>query len=175
MDSHDVPYFKKFRDDVEPYVRKLKDNPRFSIAFQYFVLSQDMDRVAQQLVNLFVCLESLFSREPSDVTGRLANRIANLLGKDAAEIEKLKKEVRDFYDIRCKIVRGDILEGKHCDRIQNISRLRELTSRCVLAGLVLAGEVGFRLDYYEALDRPNNELKSSVQRKAASLLHIGTV
>jgi Apea-like HEPN len=115
-------------------------------------------------------MEALFLREEEGLSFRLALRAANLLGADAAERRAIYKQVKELYDVRSKVVHGDVLKEKHTLALQNVGTLREMVRCRLLSDLGLLSGPGLGKDYYVQLDAVNlDEEARRVLQTAASV------
>ncbi|HVO64529.1 MAG TPA: hypothetical protein VMT53_26650 [Terriglobales bacterium] len=124
-------------------------------------------------VELMISLEALLVPEEEGIAFRLAQRVANLLGGDATTRKELFRQMRDFYGLRSKTVHGAMLRKRDATALQQVDSLREITRRVLLSVMALAADIGLEQDLYTALNDAcfDDELRQSIQSKAAALLH----
>jgi len=80
-----------------------------AISVRRFNLAYERETLEDSWVDLFVSLESLFSRasEITEVTHRLATRVSRaLVAASLDDRKQFRKKVKDWYSIRSKIVHG---------------------------------------------------------------------
>jgi len=89
-----------------------------------------------KILDCVVALESLFSKsgEGTEIGFRISNRAAILLGENSAKRLELRKEVRDFYNQRSKIVHGVTVNFS----FEEFKNLLILTNESILRLLELA-------------------------------------
>ncbi|MFZ0184382.1 MAG: hypothetical protein WAL88_06055 [Nitrosotalea sp.] len=98
--SHILKYFPLLSNSGNEYLYVAIDylrRARFEIADDIVIL------------DCFIALEALFfkSSEKTELTYRLSNRVATLLGKNNEHRVKLREEISNLYDMRSRIVHGD--------------------------------------------------------------------
>ncbi len=83
-------------------------------AFDWFLKANLEDNSTDELVSLFIGLESLLSSGPDPFRGStddLAENVAILMTRSPEQRYSFKKEVRDAYSLRCKVVHaGEIIK-----------------------------------------------------------------
>lgn len=121
------------------------------------------------MLDIFACLEALLLEKADELTLRLATRMANLLGADADERRKLSSEVKNFCNVRSKIVHGKILRPKETQWLSQVARLRELARRVILSCVALSLDVEPGTDLFASLDGMSfdERHRSKVQEKAS--------
>lgn len=89
-----------------------KGNEYVRIAMEHLLRARFEGSVELIILNNIVALESLFSesKDSGEIIYKISNRVATLLGRDNAHRIWLRKEVRDLYKQRSRIVHGDPLE-----------------------------------------------------------------
>jgi Apea-like HEPN len=96
---------------------------------------------------LFICLEALLLQGKEELTFRLASRVANLLGPGAEDRKALFREIRSLYNVRSKVVHGEVLRPGETDLVQQVDKLRETARRVILSSVSLRTEVGPRSEF----------------------------
>jgi hypothetical protein len=74
----------------------------------------------------------------SEITFRLAFRVAGMLGRTAAEWVAVFKDMKRFYDVRSKTVHGAELKGWRPGVLARADDARELVRRLLVAFVRLA-------------------------------------
>ncbi len=173
LNQSELPGLQKFRELLENAFEKLKEFPIFGLATHYYNESYEAKDLEYQLIDLFISLESLLLQELDELRFRLAVRSANLLGGDDTDRKRIYQDIKDFYDVRCKLVHGNILSRKYKERLGDIGKLRELVRRALLSSMSLAIEVGFGPEFYKLFDEMSLDeaTRKEVQQKASKLLH----
>ena len=87
-----------------------------------------------QLLDSITALEAILG-SGTEITFKLAFRLASLLAKDDAERGALLYDIKGFYDTRSALVHGGRLKEKHQARLARVDELRSLVRR-VLRALV---------------------------------------
>jgi hypothetical protein len=165
--------FKGFNTEFSAAIERLAAFPKVRLALNYFNASFARKPRENQVIDLFICLEALLLREEDELTFRLATRGANLLGPDANDRKRVFAEVKDFYNLRSKIVHGGVLKTREIQAAQNVDRLRELVRRALLCSVALALELGLEGGFFKALDETNldDSLRMDIQRKTSRFLY----
>jgi len=124
-------------------------------------------------LELITSLEALLVPEEEGISYRLAQRVANLIGTDAASRKDLFRQMRNFYGVRSKIVHGAEFKKKELSMLQQLDSLREITRRVLLSVLALAADMGLTADTYATFNDMcfDDDLRCAIQSKAAALLH----
>lgn len=177
FEAEDIPYFRAFWRRVGAVISsrsQLSLPKNIPLALSYYNRTFGAAQKAMRLVDLVTCLECLLVDGNEEISYRLASRCANLLGPDPDARKRLYQEIRGFYNVRSRLVHGEILKEKHESYIQTVEDLRDCVRRVLLAllGLIVAGEQG--ADVYATLDEMglDDNTRTSVQLKASQLLHL---
>jgi Apea-like HEPN len=180
--SGEVPFFDLFRKALLPQLESLQKSvydsalPPLEIALQLY--NQDEIHESRAVLNALTALEALLTNESNaELSYRLSLRVANLLESDDASRLNRFKEMKEFYDLRSKIIHGSAskLSPKLQNRIENVESLREILRRTILSVMAITANSGtsdIRLD--EILDQiVFDEVKrTEIQRSAAKFLHV---
>lgn len=97
------PYFNILQEEKNQYIKNAIE----------FLRKGRFERSREvSLILSMIALEALFSKttENTEIGFRLSNRTAVLLGSNKNERIELRKELRNLYDARSKIVHGKALE-----------------------------------------------------------------
>jgi hypothetical protein len=97
-------------------------------------------KLSVKIANYCTALEALLSTSPNELTYRLSQRVAWLLGKSVEDRHKLFEQVKDAYEFRSKVVHGsyssekklnkDLLPAvRACDTILRAVLLRVTTDK----------------------------------------------
>lgn len=130
--EEELPFFQAFAQQLQSILKNQRLSRKLSLALAYYNKSYAIEWPAGQLLDLVTCLESLVLDENDELSYRLALRCANLLGTDGVERTRICEEIKQFYDVRCKIVHGDSLRDKQEQRLDQIGSLREYVRRVLL-------------------------------------------
>jgi hypothetical protein len=106
-----------------------------------------------QLLNCITALEALLGTE-SEISFRLAFRIAGLLAANDNERTNLFELMREFYDTRSRLVHGGELNDKHRQRLQRLDELIAIARRLVrsFVGFAAAPPSGYSKKLFAQLD-----------------------
>jgi hypothetical protein len=100
----------------------IKSNPLF-IPNSRFNMYYERSLVEDQLLDLAICVEALFSKsdERTEITYRISRRIGRLLGHTQAERIALISRAKDIYNVRSRLVHGGHVETKELfDSVQTL-------------------------------------------------------
>jgi len=116
------------------------------------------------LVDLIVALEALHLQENDELSYRLANRVASLLGQSPKRRGEIQDEVRSFYRDRNYLIHGaaKVLSHKY-----DVGRLREHVRRSLLYHIALEG-LG-KESIIQQLDR--SLFRTSVNQRLREMCH----
>jgi len=84
-----------------------KSGKYINIALKRFNFGMEESDVEDKTIDFLIAFEALFLPDrKGELTYRLSNRVAILLGKDDADTEKIRKFMTKAYDLRSDIVHG---------------------------------------------------------------------
>lgn len=110
LDSKETERFKVFVQDIERILGNLKIKEYgwefIDIALGYFTKAFFATPGLEQMLWYIAALEALLSEEGEGVTGKLANRISLILGKDRNHRKGISKRFRELYDVQSSLVHG---------------------------------------------------------------------
>jgi hypothetical protein len=95
-------------------------------------------RSDSQLVDTITAAEALLGTGTSELTFKLAFRVAGLLGRTAEERLQIFDAMKRFYDVRSKTVHGASLRGWRLQVLAEVDDARQLVRRLLLAFVRLA-------------------------------------
>jgi hypothetical protein len=180
--SSEVPFFNLFSKALLPQLESLQEagylNPPPPLEIALLLYNED-DRMERMAVLYgLTALEAMLTNESNaELSYRLSLRVANLLESDDASRLKRFTEMKEFYDLRSKIVHGSAskLSSKLQSRLQTVDSLREILRRTILSVMALfvdSNSTEGRLD--ELLDQIvfDQARRNEVQRLAAKFLHL---
>lgn len=168
-------FFDKFRSSVKSIISKSNQWTRkVALGLGYFGRSHHQQEVTYQLIDLFMSLEALLLQENDQLALRLALRGANLLAPDAKTRMDIYSTLRDFYNVRSRLVHGSELSPRQKELLGHVAELRELTRRLVLAFMSLALDAATDSSLYKLLDEMSlsDERRKELQERASRLLYI---
>jgi hypothetical protein len=168
--SEEVPFFLSFFHEFHTIWPTLQRYPQIDLALHRYAKESAMYGEA---VDLIISLEALLVPEEEGIAYRLSQRVANLLGADAATRKELFRRVRECYGLRSKIVHGAKFKQKEISAAQQLDWLREIARRVLLSVMALAAEMELGSDFYASLNDMcfDDDLRRSIQAKASRLLH----
>lgn len=112
----------------------------------YFILeARSRQTFPTKIVSYITALECLFTTSQSELSHRVSERVALLIGKSKTDKTETYKLLKKAYDVRSKIVHGSILKGENED-------LKEVST-----GLdsILRNIISFE---YDILSKKDNEI-----------------
>jgi len=105
---------KIFVKSILPYyaIAIKKGNEYLKIAIEYLRRARDADSPALIILDCISALEALFStkNEKQEISYRLSNRVATLLADNKNERNILRNEIRNYYNLRSKLVHGSVVD-----------------------------------------------------------------
>jgi len=106
------------------------------LALRSFMSSYDRipSGADSRLVDAITALEAVLGTE-SEISFKLAFRVASLLANSDEERSNLLKSFRNFYDVRSRLVHGGRLGTKHKALLDSVDDLRDIVRR-ILRGFV---------------------------------------
>jgi hypothetical protein len=176
--SAEVPFFDVFAGALFPLLDSL-DKP--DCAFPQLLMALELfgrrDSIDNEVLYCLTALEGLLTSESnSELSYRLSLRVASLLGPDDESRKRMFKDMKDFYDVRSKIVHGSgfKLKLKHQVLLKQISTLREYLRRILLSIMALLkdGTSAGRLEQLFDEIVLDETLRKRVQADAAKYIHI---
>ena len=178
--SEEAPFFERFSESLLPLLGSLNRSecayPQLEMSLQLF--GRD-DGVDNDILNALTAFEGILTNESNaELSYRLSLRVAHLLATDASSRKQIFKDMKDFYDLRSKLVHGGgfKLKLKNQTRLQQIDTLREYLRRTLLSVMALyaKGLSGAQLE--ELLDdiALDETSRAEVQKAAAKFLHVNS-
>jgi len=117
---------------------KSKLERKLRIALNRFNSSTERDTAEDELIDLVICLEAIFSEGPGDLRWKVSTRCARLLGSTKKKNKlQLQKFIKDMYDLRSKTVHG----GKNAIKIDELIELNEIARQSIKKWLRLLENV----------------------------------
>jgi len=169
FNSTDVEDFKSFLAAFIEAHQTINKYPELQLA-----IARYCKETAQHgdVIDLMIALEALLLAEEEGIVFKLSQRVANLLGPDAASRKQLFQKVKDFYSLRSKMVHGGKAKPKELKAQEQLDELREIARRAILAVIVLAREVGVGKEFAALLNDMclDDDLRRVTQEKASILL-----
>jgi len=182
LSSLEVPFFNLFSGSLLPVLESLQKasniNSPSALEVALELYSEDEQRLDLAVLNAFTAFEALLmGNESSEITYRLSLRVANLLEFDDASRVKTFRDMKEFYELRSKIIHGSAskLNPKLQTRLQELDSLRELLRRTILSVMALnldGNLTGKRLDVLLDEIVLNQAKRMEVQELAAKFLHV---
>jgi hypothetical protein len=94
------------------FLDKTKNVGYLGMSIRRFNLAHERERMEDSWIDLFISIESLFSKESemTEVTHRLATRLSRALGGELFDGKRLlRNKIKEWYGVRSKIVHGGIV------------------------------------------------------------------
>lgn len=163
----DLNVFNQISSEYMELIQK-ENNDYIKIAMDYFRLGMMEYRKENSIVDFFIALEALFSKERSEIQYRISNRMATLLGMDINHRKTILRKVRELYGIRSKIVHGSKTVIDEADRLLLIRWIRE----SILRFLVLSNVYQNHDEVIELIDDAaiENSIRVELIKKSNILL-----
>jgi len=180
--SSEVPFFNVFSKALLPQLESLQ-NPTYlnappPLEVALLLYNQDEPQESVAVLNALTALEALLTTDSNaEISYRLSLRVANLLELDDAARFTTFKEMKEFYDLRSRIIHGSAsrLNTKLQNRLQRPESLREIVRRTILSVMSIfldSGSMDIRLD--EVLDQIvfAESKRREIQKSAAKFLFL---
>jgi hypothetical protein len=174
LKQEEIPDVQAFSKKLEAFLRPENTSTKLNIGLAYYNKACGSDWPAGQIVDLFTCLEALLLQKGDELSVRLALRMANLVGGDSSDRKLIYRSVKEFYDVRSRLVHGDILQPRHKDLLANADTLREYARRALLSVISLSRKLDMDREFFRMLDEANldDQVRKQIQEEAGLLLHI---
>jgi len=173
LHSTEIPFLLAFRENLVPLLRKMGSFP--SVETALYLYGEDNGE-RSDVVGAVTALEALLTKkeETESLTYRLSMRIANLLGHDVDARKAICLDVKNFYNLRSRIVHGVELDKKLLNRLNELDSLRETLRRVLLSVMALISEGMHPAELPDLLDdlALDDEKRKQVQATASKFLHI---
>lgn len=138
LEESELAPLRGLYDDLRRYEDARADAPvSVDLALASFAGSYDRRasfRAETRLVDNVTALEALMGTS-TEISFRLAFRVAQVLGDDDEGRVAVFKQMRDYYDTRSRAVHGGTLKQKHHERLQDYETLRGMVRR-LLVGFI---------------------------------------
>jgi hypothetical protein len=180
--SAEVPFLNVFSKALLPQLELLQ-NPAYLSApppleVALLLYNEDESRESVAVLNALTALEALLTTDSNtELSYRLSLRVANLLESDDASRLSTFKEMKEFYDLRSKIIHGSAskISTKLHNRLERSESLREIVRRTILSVMSIfldAGSMDIHLD--EVLDQIvfDEAKRRQIQKSAAKFLFL---
>lgn len=97
------------------------------LAEKYFFGSYYLNNASERIVNLMTALESIFNRNPNQISHVIARHLSLIISSDKEEFSVNYARIKKLYTIRSKIVHGQSTipqseQGNIVSELQNITR-----------------------------------------------------
>src|SRR5205814_574151 len=90
---------------------------------QYFCQAARSEADLGVKISLYMtCLEILFSNDASELAHKLSERIACFLATDPKQRKAIFGTIKRAYNIRSKVVHGDVVTAKHLEESDTMSQ-----------------------------------------------------
>jgi hypothetical protein len=140
LSSSDIPFFNVFTKALLPVLQSLQTPKHLvepsSLEVALTLYGRDEFDEHVTVLNCLTALEALLTNETNaELSYRLSLRVANLLDSDDASRMKTFKDMKEFYDLRSKIIHGSEfkLSVKLQTRLQQVDSLRDIVRRTILS------------------------------------------
>jgi hypothetical protein len=120
----------------------IKGNKFVELSKRRFISALSRTDPVDQIVDLMICLESLYVEGGGEITVRFGSRVATLLSKNEKEREDCWIFAKKMYNLRSRIVHGEEIENTEINGIQYtydelLERLVNIARKSVLIYLQL--------------------------------------
>lgn len=101
---------------------------RITIANYFIQNARSCNDLGLKMTSYCSALETLFSNDSTELSHKLAERVAHFLSTNKAERIVIFKFIKKAYDIRSKIVHGATIKDNHIDGLESL--LIEMDNTC---------------------------------------------
>jgi len=127
-------------DSVKMIEQAKKDFKIFSdaeeslkLALRYFYQADETERLQDKIILYFICLDALYSEERTELSYRLSQRVALMLGQSQKERRQIFENMRALYKKRGAVVHGSSISLSR----EEIGTLRDYAHSSVASFLQL--------------------------------------
>jgi Apea-like HEPN len=99
-----------------------EDFNRLSLVFYFVQAARGSSDLGRKIAQYVTCFEALFCTDSSEMTHKLAERVAFFLGENGAERTSIFKNIKAAYTVRSKVVHGDKIDKKRANQAPDLSR-----------------------------------------------------
>ncbi len=114
---------------------------RVTRAVYFLAAARNMPDLGSKVVDYCTVLEVLFSTDATEITHKIAHRVAVFLGGTREEKLKTFANVKQAYAVRSKVVHGDVVSKSNVAQVQTISATVDDIVRRVLHRLLASSEL----------------------------------
>jgi hypothetical protein len=136
-----------------PSLGSQKGVNRLQRSFYFASAARDGSDLGMKIVSYCTALEALFSTDSSELTHKVAHRIAVFLGGGPQEKTALFNFIKKAYGIRSKVVHGDTLGGDAASQIPIVCQELDNLVRKILAKIFNTPTLA------EIFDKPKEDLE----------------
>jgi len=97
------------------------DTTRFERAWLFAQVARNASSLDMKISHYITCMESLLSSDSAELSHKLSERVALLLGKQLTDRKQIYTTMKTAYSIRSKTVHGDKLSSKDVERATELS------------------------------------------------------
>jgi len=112
LEEHDVEVIQQFWHQNRSKLKNLSELGPMKIAISRFEMSYFKRNPIDKFLDLMISMEALYLKgvRPQEFRNKLPQRAAKLLEGDKEKRKQLRDRIRQFYDLRCKVVHGGSLK-----------------------------------------------------------------
>jgi Apea-like HEPN len=97
------------------------DTTRFERAWLFAQVARNASSLDMKISHYITCMESLLSTDSAELSHKLSERVAFLLGRQLDDRKQIYATMKTAYNIRSKTVHGDRLSSKDVERATGLS------------------------------------------------------
>lgn len=138
------------------------------LALKYYRKARLMKELEDRLINYFIALESLYSKDNTEITFKFSRRMALLLGKNSLARKKLVEKGNSMYRLRSKIVHGN----ESSMDLKQILEIDEWVKNSILAFVSLMSYYTSKKTILEKLDDAmiDETIMKKLQKKGKKII-----
>lgn len=163
-----------FLNKILPYFSCItkKENKYLKIASEYLWRARFEQSSEIIVINCFIALEALFMRtnDNTELSYRLSNRVAVLLCEDGEKRLRLRKTIRDWYNLRSRIVHGEPTDLKR----ESHNDIFLITRETILRFFILAEKYQNHDEVIDLIDDAmiDNQILKKLNKESHKLIEI---
>ena len=137
---HEITSSSLLRSGQNPIMTAHANVPRYRRALYFLESARSFRDMGMKIAMYCSLFESLFSTDASEITHKIAHRIAVFLDQDPAKRCELYSRIKKAYSIRSKVVHGDEVKAD-AKTIQTIATDVDDISRQILRKIAVSKEL----------------------------------
>ncbi len=109
-EKDDLNIFMDKMENILPNVLKKENSYFLEFALRYYNFAKERETNEDKLIDYMVVFESLYLNEELELSYRLSNRMATLLGENEQKRQEIAEDIKDLYNLRSSLVHGSLYD-----------------------------------------------------------------